>query len=273
MTFLPPHAILGDPEAPRCAFLLHGILGSKQNWRVFARRLAQQLPDWRFVTVDHRNHGDATPTAGPHTLAACADDLARLAAHIGAPEVVSGHSFGGKVALAYAKQKPAGLEQVWVLDATPGDHPEVLAGAPNEVLAVMAALKEIPQPLQRRDEVVGYLRMQGFDHGIARWMTTNLRRGEGGYVWRFNLDAAREMIDDYFRQDLWAVVEAPQVSPELHVVRAERSDRWTPDLVARLESPPAGAPVSLHLLENAGHWVHADNPEGLLELMVDWWLP
>ena len=273
MSFLPPHAVLGDRDAPRTAFLLHGILGSKQNWRAFSRRLAQQLPGWRFVTVDHRNHGDAAETPGPHTLAACAEDLARLAAQLGPPEVVTGHSFGGKVALAYAQQRPVGLEQVWVLDATPGAHPEVLEGAPNEVLSVMAALEQVPQPLERRDEVVGILRMQGFSQGIARWMTTNLRREPEGYVWRFNLAGAREMIDDYFRQDLWAVVEAPQVSPELHVVRAERSDRWSPALVARLENPPAGAPVTLHLLEDAGHWVHADNPEGLLELLVEWWLP
>lgn len=272
MTHLPTHAILGDPDAPRTAFLLHGILGSKQNWRVFSRRLAQRLPDWRMVTVDHRNHGDFSGAPGPHTLQACADDLARLADHLGAPEVVSGHSFGGKVALTYAHAHGGDLEQVWVLDALPGRDDDALSGGSNEVLAVMAALREIPVPLERRDDVVGELRLRGFSHGLARWMTTNLTRGQGGYVWRFDLDAAHSMITDYFRQDLWPVVEAPRVAPEIHLVRAARSDRWTPGVLDRLANPPAGSAATLHVLEDAGHWVHADNPEGLLDLMVEWWV-
>ena len=126
-------------------------------------------------------------------------------------------------------------------------------------------------PLSRRERIVEILESKGFAPGLARWMTTNLQKGPEGFTWRFDLDGAREMIEDYFRLDLWPVVEQPRIQPELHLVRAERSDRWSPAVVARLEAPPPGAPTHLHLLPDAGHWVHADNPEGLLDLMEEWW--
>ena len=64
--FIPAHDIViapgADPTAT--AFVLHGILGSRRNWRGFVRKLAPRLPDWRFVLVDLRNHGDSHGATG-----------------------------------------------------------------------------------------------------------------------------------------------------------------------------------------------------------------
>lgn len=265
------------PTAPptgqpwRTAWILHGILGSRQNWRAFSRRLARVLPGWQLRTVDHRNHGDSPLLPGPHSVRSCALDLQDLAVGLGEqPEVLIGHSFGGKVALAHAALRPPGLAQVWVLDAMPGP---VCDRGDNEVDRVIAALGEIPQPLPRRDAVVPLLEARGFSSTLARWMTTNLEEAPGGYTWRFNLPAVREMIDDYFNLDLWPVLEAPRVGPQIHVVRAARSDRWDAPTLDRLAHPPAGAPTSLHLLPDAGHWVHVDNPAGLIAMMAGSWVP
>ena len=105
----------GSPD--RWALLCHGILGSRRNWRSFARKLVDRQPDLGVVAVDLRNHGDSPPLDGPHTLASCAADLARLSEQLGIqPAILIGHSFGGKVVLKHAESLPAGLEQVWVLD-------------------------------------------------------------------------------------------------------------------------------------------------------------
>jgi esterase len=271
VSFVPSHDVLGEGE--RLAFVCHGILGSRQNWRGFARRLAAALPGWRVVTPDHRNHGDATGAPGPHTVDACADDLATLADHLGqAPEVVVGHSFGGKVALAYVERHGDGLEQAWVLDASPEIWSPAEA-ADNEVSRVVDALRTVPQPLPRRDEVVDHLTGMGFQRGLARWMTTNLRRTPEGFVWRFDLPAVREMMSDYYDRDLWLALEVPRIGPEVHVVHAARSARWKADVLARLRSPPGGAPTHLHTLADAGHWLHVDAPDALLALMVEHWTP
>jgi pimeloyl-ACP methyl ester carboxylesterase len=267
--FVPTHDVFGSGE--RLALLCHGILGSRQNWRGFARRLAATLPAWQFVTVDHRNHGDARGAPGPHTLDACANDLVALGAALGRPpEVVVGHSFGGKVALTYAERASPALRQVWVLDASPEAWtPE--ATRQNEVSTVLAALDQVPQPLPRRNDVVEILTQRGFSPPLARWMTTNLRREGDGYVWRFDLPAVHEMLADYLAADLWHVVEAPRPGPEIVVVRAARSDRWTDATLDRLRHAGAAAPTRLETLRDAGHWVHVDAPEALLAMLVEGW--
>lgn len=56
----------------------------------------------------------------------------------------------------------------------------------------------------------------------------------------------------------------------IEIVRAAKSDRWTPDIMARLKEAEAKKPdnVSFHVLENAGHWLHTDNPNGLIAIMA-----
>jgi len=258
-----------DEERPRRAFVLHGILGNLGNWRGFARRLARDLPDTTFHLVDLRNHGDSPRLPGPHTLAAAADDLEELAGRIGAPDVVIGHSYGGKVTLEYASRRPVGLQQAWVLDATPHALPD--PGDDNEVRKVMAALRSVPLPLAKRADVVPLLAERGLPRSIGTWMTTNLRPDGDGYVWTFDLDAAEAMLADYFRQDLWSPLETTDPdAPRVHLVRASRSDRWTPDVRARLDAIPADAAGTAHVL-SGGHWIHVDAPDALRALFSDHW--
>jgi len=267
MRWLPAYDVHGAPPGPRTAFLLHGILGNRANWRTYARRLAQALPGWSIVTLDHRHHGDSRGAPPPDTIAACADDLAALAEALGVrPRVIVGHSFGGKVALATAERHAEGLAQVWVLDAPPGvgDRGE----EDHEVVRVVRALRDLPLPLGRRDQVVDELRARGLPQPIALWMTTNLTPVEGGWGLRFDLDGAERLLRDYFRWDGWPTLERPRARPAVEVVRAERSDRWDPGTLARFAALPPEVPTRLHLLPRAGHWLHADNPDGLLALML-----
>lgn len=253
----------GEEHAPpaRTCLILHGILGSRGNWRGFARRLSQAHPGWRFVSVDLRNHGDSPAAPAPNTLAECAADLRALALEYGGPPaVVVGHSFGGKVALVYARDHGRADGVTWVLDSTPG-----LAepGPDHEVARVIAACRAVPMPAPERAAVTASFVEQGFSEGIANWMTTNLARADDGFRWRFDLDGIEQMIADYWRVDLWPFLEQPG-DRAIHLVRAARSDRWRAADVERMEGL---ATVQTHVLPDAGHWVHVDNPDGLLEML------
>lgn len=254
----------------RWALLCHGILGSRRNWRSFAKKLVDQHPDHGVINVDLRNHGDSPVLPGPHDLAACARDLGDLARHLSIePDVVIGHSFGGKVVLKYAADPPAALEQVWVLDARP-DPATASEVAESDVSQVIAALAELPLGFERRKDIVPELTGRGFSRTLALWMTTNLRRAPSGqWTWRFRLDGVQEMIADYYQADLRHVLQTPLPDLTVHVVRAARSDRWPTAVLDWFDGLPAGAPGRLHLLEEAGHWVHVDNPGGLLDIMDD----
>ncbi|MCK6521572.1 alpha/beta fold hydrolase [Myxococcota bacterium] len=255
-------------QPTRWALVLHGILGSGTNLRTFARRLALALPDWGFVLPDLRGHGDSPSGEPPHTVAACAQDTLALTEALGiTPRAILGHSFGGKVALAFAQlaeAEGAPLDRVWVLDAPPG-RPDQSLAVSSEVAQVVFALRGLPARFERREELVTLLTAQGFSASLAQWMTTNLRSTGAGLTWRFDLDVIEALLHDYAATDAWTYLDDPRRHARVDVVRAERSERWSEAELARFAAAPSS--LRLHLLPDAGHWVHVDNPDGLLAMI------
>lgn len=245
---------------------LHGILGSRNNWKSFAQELVTERPTWRAVLCDLRNHGESHGAPPPHTLDACADDVTQT---IDKADVVVGHSFGGKVALALAKR--AWPQETWVLDCPPG--PRTFGGAdPSEIARVLEAIRGVHVPIASRAALVDALRGVGLSDPLAKWMTTNLRPAPApaaeGFVWKFALDAIPEMLASFGAMDAWDVVEAEAAQRgRVVMVRAGRSDRWSADDVARLTRAAARGSVVEHVMQNAGHWLHTDDPATLLALL------
>ena len=219
MSFVPYHVWIGDRASQKVAFVLHGILGSGSNFRSLIKRLSELRPDYCFVLVDLRLHGRSSSAPAPHTLGACAADLAALATEIGRDATaVIGHSFGGKVALCYAKGRPVGLAQTWVLDAYPGAH---APGSQHEVQRVIEALGRVPAEVDARETFVEGLLEQGLSSGIAQWLSQNLMRHAGRYRLRLDLAAVRDLLADYFQQDLWSVIQDPAPGQDVCLVIAE----------------------------------------------------
>jgi esterase len=276
VVFVPAHSLVGEPGAAKLALVLHGALGSGNNLRSLASKLGKLRPEYRFCLVDLRHHGESQGAPPPNTLAACAGDLAALIDELGQePDVILGHSFGGKTALMFAQLFPGRARQLWVLDSNPGSQDPTAA---NEVIRVIQAVRTTTTPAADRAEVVTQLMQQGLSSGTSNWLATNLQRQPQGLVWRFNLDAIYALMLDYFRVDLWPVLESGAADSDFRVVVAERGDRWAPENRARLEAMletvrhreptvRGSGTVELHVVPNAGHWLHVDNPAFLLELI------
>jgi pimeloyl-ACP methyl ester carboxylesterase len=93
----------------------------------------------------------------------------------------------------------------------------------------------------------------------------NVRRADDGYRLRLDLKVIRALIEDYYERDLWpAILDRRGGAPEVHVVLGGRSESVPEPDVARYHDLARGGAVRLHVLPNAGHWLHADDPEGLL---------
>ncbi|XP_057793721.1 uncharacterized protein LOC131010287 isoform X2 [Salvia miltiorrhiza] len=234
------------PEPPT-AVLLHGILGSRKNWGTFARRLAKEFPKWQFLLVDLRCHGDSASLKkrGPHSVASAALDVLKL---------------------------------VWVLDSTPG---KVRAGAdgddhPAELISFLSTL---PKEVSSKQDVVDALLDHGFSKDVAHWVVTNLRQmringaSYPSLSWAFNLNGISEMYQSYEETNLWKLVEDVPRGVHINFLKAERSlHRWALEDVHRIhvaeeQAAEEGGGVEMHLLEDAGHWVHADNPDGLFRIL------
>ncbi|CAA7396536.1 unnamed protein product [Spirodela intermedia] len=269
---------------PPTAVLLHGILGCRKNWGSFARRLGQEFPMWQFLLVDLRCHGESTMLMkhGPHTVASAALDVLKLVRQLRVtPRVLIGHSFGGKVALSMVEQAAKPLARpvrVWVLDATPG---KVRPGGhgedrPGELIAF---LSRMPKQVSSKREVVEALLREGFSPDVSQWVATNLRRTEDsgssspGFSWVFDLNGISDMYRSYEETNLWKVVEDVPRGVHVNFLKAERSlHRWALEDIQRIHAAEElaaeeGAGVQMHVLEDAGHWVHTDNPDGLFRIL------
>ena len=109
-----------DGDSERTMLFLHGILGTRANWRGIARRFVEGRPGWGAVIVDLREHGDSLGEPAPHTLAAAANDVCELEQHLELPVGGAlGHSFGGKVVLEWLRSRDAVATEAWVIDASP----------------------------------------------------------------------------------------------------------------------------------------------------------
>lgn len=271
MTSTVAHTVItADGATPTRAMLfLHGIFGSGANWRTFAKRLVTARPDWCAVLVDLRMHGASQSLPPPHTVEAAAQDLESLSSVLNVPiRGVVGHSFGGKVALAFVAKHAATLDEAWILDSMPGDRE---SGRGSETtLAVLRTLATMGTRFASRDAFIDQLVGAGIGRSIAQWLAMNLRNVGDAYELRLDLGAITALLEDYLVVDLWSAIEKAPASLEVHVVVGGKSRVYSAEDRERVERLAKERPqrVWLHVLEKAGHWVHVDDPEGLFGVMT-----
>ncbi len=254
--------VVADGASPeRWLAVLHGIFGSGRNWASVARDVVRARPEWGAVLVDLREHGSSLGFEPPHTLERTAADLDELGGGHGIRALL-GHSFGGKVALLRGQDDP-GVEQVWVIDSTP-EARRTYEGP----WSLLELLRELPDRFDDREAAVTALTDRGVDRGVAVWMTMNLEDSGGEYRWRVDLDAIRDLLNDFFRTDLWSILEDPRSGLDIHVVRATGSPVLGAEATARIRDAGLdNGRVFLHEVQG-DHWLNADNPGAVVDLLV-----
>lgn len=258
--------------------MTHGIYGAGTNWRGIARKVVEQRPDWSIVLVDLRNHGrSATPDAGaepPHTLAACAEDLAALFDELPTLRAIAGHSFGGKVVLATRKRAPTRLVQTWMFDASPSPRPGAEQDPANSVTRVLALMERLPKQWAKREEFIAAVVAEGHAAPLAQWLAMNVVPADGTtsrptretvYELRLDLVAIRQMLQDYYAEDLWPVALDPLLPGTVEIVIADTSNTLDAADRERLATPPAH--LHVHHID-AGHWLHIEAPANVVQLLV-----
>jgi pimeloyl-ACP methyl ester carboxylesterase len=250
--------------ATRDLYMLHGIYGRGRNWSAIARRLTAVRDDWRAVLVDLRGHGESPVPPGPHTINHAARDVARVALARRHPvSAILGHSFGGKVALAYAAVSPPDLQQLWLIDSTPA--PKTPDGTAWTMLGLVRTHRG---PFPSRREAANALEEGGIAPDVAAWMATNVGWREGAYHWRIDVEVMEALLHDFFRQDFWHVIESPPEGVTIHIVKATQSSLLGPEACRRIEAAHSDhGQVHLHRV-HGGHWIHTDHPEAVTELLA-----
>jgi len=230
--------------------LLHGLFGAARNWGGIQKRLAQRH---RVLAPDLRNHGESDHAAAMD-YPSMAEDVAEVIARRGlAPAAVLGHSMGGKVAMALALRHPEMVGRLVVADIAPIRYPPALRG-------YVAAMRALPlTPGLTRREADAALEAAIPEAGIRAFLLQSLDFGGDMPAWKMGLAeiaAAMPVIEDF-------PVTGRHEGPTL-VLAGERSNYIKPEHHALFRQLFPAARFAV--VERAGHWVHADNPNAFLAL-------
>ncbi len=259
----------GEHRPQKWVVFLHGILGSGSNWAGFATELARARTSWGFMAIDLRHHGRSEKGSPPDDIAACVTDLLTLfqSENIQVGAVIA-HSFGAKIAMRLTGELP-GIEYCAIIDADPGPlQSEGRDRSDFPVLRLLDALRDGPKRYDSREEFVQALSAAGFREGIAGWVGKNLKRVESGLILDLDVDRIEAMLEDHHRLDLWDMVETP-CCERLDFILGSKSQVVPQPSRDRIASLVTANPrrIGMTVIEDAGHWVHVDAPEALLQML------
>jgi pimeloyl-ACP methyl ester carboxylesterase len=168
------------------------------------------------------------------------------------------------------------------------------------VFEVLDFIRSVPPVIPSKKWLVEQCTARGISMDIALWLASNTSelptRPHGdhpqhqsvaapnpGLRWMFDPAGAAEMFESHNASDCWDVlVDGPPPGVDLHFIMASRSTRWQHAKAramladaARAQAavsegdgrPEARGNVFLHTVD-AGHWVHADNPSALTDIIA-----
>ncbi len=236
--------------------ILHGLFGMSDNWHSIARVLSERY----FVVVpDLRNHG-RSPRHPSVRLVDFAVDVQALADGLGFKTFhLMGHSLGGKVAMWLAVHGACDrLRSLIVVD---------IGVRPTPVYPMHERLFQLFEAVEGRDwrsrkEIEGFLREQGLPEALVYFLLKNLVLRGGRYEWRVGWRYLRSGYAQ-LRQGIQGgtVCEVPTL-----VIHGEESPLLHRE--ERLEIRQYFPRMRWVTIRGAGHWVHAEQPQLFLQVVM-----
>jgi len=245
--FLPENPKHAEDKTP--LFILHGLLGSMDNWRSQAKRLSQTRP---VYTLDLRNHGGSPHIKGM-SYREMYEDVINVTKHERINQFhLLGHSMGGKVAMQLALAQAAMVKSLIIVDIAPKPYPLWHQKTLQGVLSVPDTA------MQSRQDANEYLKDWIEDDAERSFMLKNLKKNtkpKEGFSWRCDL---HEISRGYLKIAGFSATQQQYSKPTLFI-RGENSayiqDADLP-LIRRIFSD-----VEIFTINDSGHLPHFQQPE------------
>ncbi len=243
----------GEGEIP--LVILHGFMGSLDNWHTLATKFADF---GAVITVDQRNHGKS-PHTDKHSIPLMVNDLKLFLDQQNLETIyLMGHSMGGKVAMQFALEYPGMLEKLIIVDIAPRKYKR----GHDDVFEAIYAIDL--NAIQTRKEAELAMEKLMPDYGTRQFLLKNLdRNAEGAYLWKMNLP----VLHTYYEEIIQEIGSNRKfLNPTLVIKGASSnyiSDKDDSDYIQLFPN------YTLIEIANAGHWVHAEQPEMFFNEVAD----
>ncbi len=235
--------------------ILHGLFGQSDNWNSLAKQFGEN--NFEVYAVDERNHG-LSPHSDEWNYKVMSDDLHELILDNHLQNVILiGHSMGGKTAMQYAIEHPETLDKLIVVDMSPKQYPlhhqAVLDGLNAVDFSLVKTRKEAEEILSK------YIS----DYGTKQFLLKNIYWKENEELaWRFNLKTITEQIEN--------IGEATPLDKICNVptlfIKGEKSNYISENDIDLIKNLFPNS--TLTTIENAGHWIHAEQPKLFFDCVI-----
>lgn len=234
--------------------ILHGLMGMLDNWQGPAKVFAEHF---NVFIIDQRNHGHS-PHSNEFSYQLMMEDLLEFVEDHNIENAhFIGHSMGGKTVMKFAQNYPEFVDKLIIADIAPRayevHHQQILAG----LLAVDL------NTVKSRGEAENILKSYIPDFDVRQFLLKNLYWIEKGQLaWRFNLETINRTITDIGEEINDAMYEG-----ETLFIRGENSNYVQESDIEMINTYFPHAKTST--IKNAGHWVHAEQPEAFINEVIN----
>ena len=235
--------------------ILHGLFGSSDNWMTYARHWSER---YRVILPDLRNHGQS-PHSDTMDYPSMAADIRELMDDLNIESVILlGHSMGGKIGMTMADKYPGTIEKLIVADIAPRKYPVhhkwILDGLMSIDTGRIKSRKEADALLARHVPQLA----------IRQFLLKSLKRDhDGRFSWKLNLKVIYESIEKIGA----ATLPERKITIPTLFIRGINSDYITDEDILLIRKYFTDSRVES--IGNAGHWLHAEQPEAFIKTVED----
>ena len=235
--------------------ILHGYFGMSDNWKSLGAKFSE---NFELHLIDQRNHGRSFHS-DEFDYELLVEDLYNYVQHHHLEYLILlGHSMGGKVAMQFAVTYPELVDKLMVADISPRYY------TPHHE-DILAALNVVNFSLHNtRKKVEDVLRIYLKDEGVLQFLLKNVYwKSKGELAYRFNLQSLMEHNSEVGE----ALPSFTHFEGKTLFLKVEKSNYITENDIPLIEAHFPNSKIVT--IKNAGHWLHAENPEQFYEEVIN----